>query len=72
MADFNQRFAPSQEYGPGKANSPALDAVMKDRMSTRAKQMYNRSLIDSAFPSAGSEQRAHEGSQSDSPNKEYQ
>jgi hypothetical protein len=71
----NKLFNPplSNEYPSGNnaENQVSITPSMSDsRNEARQRQLSNRSLIHDAFPSQGSEQPSHLGSQSTSPNKD--
>ena len=45
--------------------------VKQEKASARSKQLSTRALIDSSFPTIGTEQKSTQGSQSTAPTKEY-
>lgn len=74
MADFKDRFNPSYstKYSPGNDTLPGREYSISKSMSDMdsahlAGVMLGR--IDAAYPSPGAVNKAHEGSQSISPDK---
>ena len=61
-------IAPRMDSGEDRYNMSDID-VKSDMGEVNSRKQANRSLIDSAFPSQGTTQPAHMGSQSSAPSK---
>lgn len=63
---FEERWAPIQAFQMAAPDDPAL----RHKLYQKTNQMRIDSLVDKSFPSQGTPQGSHEGSQSDTPNKD--
>lgn len=76
MADFNDRFSGAyysfKGSNAGRKYSIATSMQDKDSIKLGGAMLNKANLIESSFPDQGTAQPSHLGSQSSTPDKDYQ